>query len=123
MKLLNSVGSSLFFLSALLLPGTRAISPAQAQNNALLCNLGDVCIFPTNPPPPLSGPIVSFRRYGTHKLYNLYKEHDVYNNQTGGALVALCRRSNGTKCDIVIPPGKPRPIDLTLYNSIKLIKP
>ncbi|WP_335159566.1 hypothetical protein [Nostoc sp.] len=121
MKLLNSVGSSLFFLSALLLPGTTATSPAQAQN-ALLCSRGTVCIYPEGAS-ILSGPTVSYYRYGTTKLYNQYNEHYVYNNQTGGALAALCKNSNGTNCPIVIAAGRSLKINLTPYNSIKLIKP
>lgn len=122
MKLLNSIGSSLFSLSALLLLGTTATSPAQAQTR-FRCPSGYVCIYPEGASRlNFSTPTNRYYRYGTYKLSNQYNGHYVYNNQTGGAKVALCKNSNGTNCPYTLGANQYVYYNLTPINSIKLIK-
>ncbi|MCC5656060.1 hypothetical protein LC608_03480 [Nostoc sp. XA010] len=121
MKLLSSIGSSLLSLSALLLLGTTATSPAQAQTK-YKCPSGYVCIYAENAYIDTSTPSNKYYRYGTYKLYNQYNYHWVYNNQTGGASVLLCKNSNGTNCPFTLYQGQYGYYDLTPINSIKLIE-
>ncbi len=120
MKLLNSIGSSLFSLSALLLLGTTATSPAQAQTR-FGCPSGYVCIYPEKVS-IRNEPTNKYYRYGTYKLYNQYNAHGVFNNQTGGAKVQLCKNSNGTNCPYTLGANQYYYYNLTPINSIKLIK-
>lgn len=120
MKLLNSVRSSLFTLSTLLLFNTTATPPAQAVT-LYGCPDGYFCIYGegvgVNAPPTFK-----YYRYGTYKLYNQYNNHVLFNNQTGGARVLLCKNSNGTNCPISIRSNLIILEDLTPINSIRLVK-
>ena len=121
MKLLNSIGSSLFSLSALLLLGTTATSPAQGQTR-YECPSGYVCIYPEKVFIGDTKPSNKYYRYGIYKLSNQYNTHWVYNNQTGGASVALCKNSNGTNCPYTLYQNEYGFYNFTPINSIKLIK-
>lgn len=85
------------------------------------CPSGYVCIYSSEY--NLNNGIVEhwYYTYGSHRLYDEYGTHWIYNNQTGGAGFTLCRGTYGTDCD-----GTPRDVgtyvlDLTQYNSIKLV--
>ncbi|GAA1850255.1 hypothetical protein [Myceligenerans crystallogenes] len=85
------------------------------------CPSGYVCIYSSQY--DLDNGIVEhwYSAYGSHQLYDEYGYHYIYNNQTGGAGFTLCQGSFGTDCG-----GTPRDVgtyylDLTPYNSIKLV--
>lgn len=58
--------------------------------------------------------------YGTYQFSNEYGDHWIWNNQTGGAMVHLCRNYNGTNCDVHLSQFQYKRVNLTPYNSIKL---
>lgn len=120
MKLLNSVSSGLFTLSTLLLFGTTTTPPAQAGESLYGCPSGYVCIYGESKPLTTT-PTNKYYRYGTYKLYNQYGYHFVVNNQTGGATVALCENSNGTRCEYITNVGA-FARNLSPINSIKLME-
>lgn len=97
--------------------GVLAAGPAQAADS-FGCPSGAVCIYKgTN----WYEPVPWNQRYtsaGVHQLYNQEGQHIVYNNQTGGWTVKLCRNSNGTDCLPKMRPGDGWPENLSPINSI-----
>ncbi|MFG2335555.1 hypothetical protein [Streptomyces yangpuensis] len=47
----------------------------------------------------------------------------VFNNQSPGWYAQLCRNANGTNCDITIAPWTYVDVDLTPYNSLRIVGP
>lgn len=103
--------------------GRDAAAPLQAATLAAVrgCQVGYVCIYSSES--NWNRGIVEHRyyTYGTHRLYDEYGNHWIYNNQTDNAAFRLCRGGNGTDCDGWGYPGGPYVIHLTQYNSIKLV--
>ena len=85
------------------------------------CPYGAVCIYPRDAGWNNGHPSEVYWSYGAHKLYNQLGNHFVFNNQSGGAGVWLCKGSDGTNCTLfwgAYSYGNP---DLTPFNSIKLV--
>ncbi|MFJ9547427.1 hypothetical protein [Streptomyces erythrochromogenes] len=60
---------------------------------------------------------------GNHPFYNQYGVKRVFNNQSPGWYAQLCRNANGTNCDITIAPWTYVDVDLTPYNSLRIVGP
>jgi hypothetical protein len=90
---------------------------ANATTNG--CPSGYVCIYPAaswnNGVPQLK-----YVDYGYYDLSNMFGSHRVYNNQTGGATVAMCSSYGGASCQTYHPPGWYADVNLTPINSIDL---
>ena len=121
--------SALSIVASLALSLTTVVAlsgAAQAEDRAVDatvdtgCPRGAVCVYPDD---SWNGgnPTYVFWSYGTHKIYNQFGFHRVYNNQTGGAGSSLCAGSNGTDCE-PLSAGFFWDTDLTPINSIKLFK-
>lgn len=82
------------------------------------CPDGYACIYPTG---SWTTPEHKYYDYGTYKLYDEYGTHKLFNHQSGGAIMWICTDSNGKNCPYYIPTGSNSNIDLTPYNSIKLV--
>jgi hypothetical protein len=96
---------------------TAQAAPSGAQDYAG-CATGYACIYPDGS--WNSNPTNSYYTYGVHQLYNQFGVHRVFNNQTGGAKVWVCKNTNGTDCTGPITEYTYWDINLTPYNSIKL---
>lgn len=86
------------------------------------CPYGAVCIYPRDKGWNNGKPSNVYWSYGVHKLYNQVGNHYVFNNQSGGAGVWLCKGSNGTSCVDHIAAYTFGNKNLTPINSIKLVK-
>lgn len=90
---------------------------ANATTNG--CPSGYVCIYPgaswNNGVPQLK-----YVAYGSYDLSNMFGSHRVFNNQTGGATVAMCTQYGGASCGTYRAPGWYADVDLTPINSIDL---
>lgn len=118
----------------------RSAGSLNANGTVEGCPLGYACIYPVNAGwnhgvPEGRG---FFFTYGVHPLSNEFNTHRVFNNQTGRALVFLCKNADGTDCPKYINGLQILPlctysefgglingvtyadIDLTPFNSIKL---
>ncbi|GAA1584526.1 MULTISPECIES: hypothetical protein [Kribbella] len=85
------------------------------------CPYGAVCIYPRNKGWNHGHPSNVYWSFGSHKLHNQYGKHYVFNNQTPGSGVWLCKGSNGTKCYDYIASWTYGNKNLTPVNSIKLV--
>lgn len=94
-------------------------STTAANAVATGCPSGYVCIYPgagwNNGVPQLK-----FVDYGSADLSNMTGTHRVYNNQTGGATVALCTSYGGAGCGTYRAPAWYADVNLTPINSIDL---
>ncbi len=83
------------------------------------CPSGYVCIYPgagwNNGVPELK-----YVAYGSADLSNMTGTHRVYNNQTGGATVALCTSYGGAGCGTYHAPAWYADVNLTPINSVDL---
>ncbi|UQX01920.1 hypothetical protein [Streptomyces sp. RerS4] len=95
--------------------GILAAAPAQAADS-FGCPSGAVCFYPgTN---WYQAPSKTFWSKGVHRIYGWEGQHIVYNNQTDGWTVQLCRTSYGTDCLPKMRPGDGWPENLSPINSI-----
>ncbi|KOU27066.1 MULTISPECIES: hypothetical protein [Streptomyces] len=97
--------------------GVLAAGPAQADSS-FGCPSGAVCVYlgtDWNQPVPQSQ---MYWSAGVHRLYNQEGRHIVYNNQTHGWTVRLCRNGNGTDCGPKMRPGDGWPENLSPVNSL-----
>ncbi|MCF1600340.1 hypothetical protein [Streptomyces muensis] len=85
------------------------------------CPSGAVCIYP-GPSWNNDKPSHTYWSRGVHKLYDQYDKHRVFNNQTDGWTVQMCKGGNGTGCGDKMGPGWYIDQNLTPINSI-YIKP
>ncbi|MFE6039907.1 hypothetical protein [Streptomyces sp. NPDC056452] len=99
--------------------GASAGSAGAAESD---CPEGAVCIYPEGKSADTSKPTDIYWSRGVHKLYNQENRHWVYNNQTDGWTVRLCKGGNGTDCGPKLAPDWLYWRDLSPINSI-LIEP
>ncbi|MEU7724157.1 hypothetical protein AB0B78_02720 [Streptomyces sp. NPDC040724] len=99
--------------------GMGVLGAGSAQADSFQCPEGDVCIYGQNAGWDTK-PTNQYRTAGVHKLYNQWGSHIVYNNQTHGWTVQLCRTSYGTDCLPKMKPGDGWPENLTPINSIRI---
>ncbi|MER7850725.1 hypothetical protein ABTZ03_43130 [Kitasatospora sp. NPDC096077] len=86
------------------------------------CPDGAVCVYGQDQ--PANTPILKLWSYGPHNLSNMYGNHWVLNNQTGGAAAQLCDGYNGTgNCHDYMPAQTGVYANLTPVNSIVLLRP
>ncbi|MCX5196147.1 hypothetical protein OOK31_19975 [Streptomyces sp. NBC_00249] len=95
--------------------GVLAAGPAHADSS-FGCESGSVCFYPGTD--WNQAPSRSWSAWGTHRIDGWEGTHIVYNNQTGGWTVKLCRGSNGTDCLPKMRPGDGWPENLSPINSI-----
>ncbi|MFE9631810.1 hypothetical protein [Streptomyces sp. NPDC006463] len=99
--------------------GMGVLATGTAQADSFQCPEGAVCIYGQN-----AGwdtrPTDMYWSVGVHKLYNQEGSHIVYNNQTWGWTVQLCRTSYGTDCLPKMRPGDGWPENLSPINSIRI---
>ncbi|MFJ4187878.1 hypothetical protein [Kitasatospora sp. NPDC089509] len=86
------------------------------------CPDGAVCVYPQDQNPAVS-PMLTLWSYGPHNLSNMYGNHWVLNNQTGGAGAQLCTGYNGTGSCEYIAAQNGVYANLTPINSIVLLRP
>ncbi|MEU8705968.1 hypothetical protein [Streptomyces sp. NPDC048565] len=101
--------------------GSQAAETGAQAASVRGCASGAVCIYPGA---SWNGnkPSHSYYTYGAHDLVNQTGTHRIFNNQTGGAVVQLCKAYGGGQCGAKIPAGKSLDVNLTPINSIKLSK-
>ncbi|BAU87347.1 hypothetical protein SLA_6480 [Streptomyces laurentii] len=102
--------------------GLLGTSAGSASADAGDCARGAVCIYPEGTGIETSKPTNAYWSRGVHQLYGQYNWHFVFNRQTDGWTVRLCKGSNGTNCGAKIEAGWAVWANLTDINSI-LIEP
>jgi hypothetical protein len=86
------------------------------------CPYGAVCIYPQDKGWNNGQPSNVYWAYGAHKLYNQVGNHFVFNNQSGGAGVWLCKGSGGTDCPSYLGAYVYTNYNLTPINSVNLTR-
>ncbi|MFZ3555048.1 hypothetical protein [Streptomyces sp. BH055] len=107
--------------TALLVPMTQASAGDVHAMRTHGCSSGTACLYPKA---SWNGDVTSehYVTYGVHPLDNQYGKHRVFNNQTGGATVQLCKTYSGKRCTGKLHAHRYVDINLTPYNSIRLNK-
>ena len=138
--MLLGLGVFSFAPSAHAASANRSAGALLANGTVEGCPLEAACIYPVNA--GWNGGVPEgrgiFFALGSHPLSNEFKTHRVFNNQTNGDLVFLCKNADGTDCPTILNSNLPLPlcadpavgalvknvdyadIDLTPFNSIKL---
>ncbi|MER5984692.1 hypothetical protein [Streptomyces sp. NPDC001787] len=120
-RFVRAAAALTFAAGAVLVTGAGA-QAADAGTQAVTvhgCRSGYVCIYP-KASWNSDSPELEFLTYGAHNLVNHTGMHRVFNNQTGGASVQLCKKYDGGDCGTKGFPGQYTDADLTPINSIKL---
>jgi hypothetical protein len=120
MRMIAKAATAVAFTAGLL--ATAGATGAQAQPATSTyegCPAGYVCIYP-NASWNSGHPSELYLSYGGHNLSNQYGVHRVFNNQTGGAHVYLCKGTGGTNCVFRIDAFVYSDYDLTPINSVLL---
>ncbi|MEO5876005.1 MAG: hypothetical protein ABIQ26_13490 [Streptosporangiaceae bacterium] len=115
-KILKTAAALAFTLGAVTVVNA---TPAQAAGSIQGCPSGAVCIYPGA---GWNGgnPSHRFYSYGPHNLSNVYGQHRIFNNQTGGATMRTCTGYDGVGCEGYLHAGVHFDRDLTPINSITL---
>ncbi|MFG2342299.1 hypothetical protein [Streptomyces yangpuensis] len=103
--------------------GVLAASPAGAAaagDTYANCSYGAGCIYGGA---NWNGWPKEYFTRGNHPFWGQYGVKRVFNNQSPGWYVQLCRNGNGTNCDITIAPWTYVDVDLTPYNSLRIVGP
>ncbi|MFE6282154.1 hypothetical protein [Streptomyces sp. NPDC057877] len=83
------------------------------------CPSGAFCVYPQNT--GWNNDVPSHIYWsGVYNLSNQVGSHTVFNNQTDGWVVDLCRAYNGVDCPWYMGPGAASTLDITVINSIRL---
>ncbi|WP_406148280.1 hypothetical protein [Streptomyces sp. NBC_01012] len=121
-KIVRATVALTFAAGAVLATGAASqAAESGAQATVHGCKAGYVCVYPGA---GWNGdkPTLTYYTYGAHNLVNQFGTHRVFNNQTGGASVALCTGYDGVNCGTKGYPGQYTDANLTPINSIKLAK-
>ncbi|MFB6521323.1 hypothetical protein [Streptomyces sp. NPDC056401] len=103
--------------------GVLAASPAEAAATGgtyANCDYGAACIYGDA---SWNGWPLEYYSRGNHPFNVRDGYHRIFNNQSPGWYLYLCRNGNGTNCDRMLPPWGYDDVDLTPYNSLLIVGP